>query len=145
MMFLLDSNVWLALSMEVHTFHQPTRDWLHGTDPDDIFVFCRATQQALLRLLTTTAVWKPYALPPLTNVKAWAIYTTYLQDPMVKFMVDPPDLEQEWHQFAIRSTASPKLWMDAYLAAFAKDAGLTLVTTDKAFLQFKGCKVQLLA
>ena len=33
--------------------------------------------------------------------------------------------------------ASPKLWMDAYLAAFAIAAKQQLVTTDKAFRQFK--------
>jgi len=38
---------------------------------------------------------------------------------------------------AVRKTASPKLWMDAYLAAFALRGNLVCVTTDDAFKQFK--------
>ena len=33
---------------------------------------------------------------------------------------------------------SPRVWMDAYLAAFARAEGCTLVTTDGAFKQFEG-------
>lgn len=40
--------------------------------------------------------------------------------------------------------ASPKLWMDAYLAAFARSAGYTLVTTDAAFTQFADLDLRLL-
>ena len=35
--------------------------------------------------------------------------------------------------------------MDGYLAAFALAASHELLTTDKAFKQFKGVKVQMLA
>jgi predicted nucleic acid-binding protein len=47
-------------------------------------------------------------------------------------------LEDTWKQLAAPSKASPKLWMDAYLAAFALSGAYQLVTTDKAFRQFKG-------
>lgn len=40
--------------------------------------------------------------------------------------------------FASCPTVSPKLWMDAYLAAFAVTAGLTMVTIDVGFRQFSG-------
>ncbi len=36
-----------------------------------------------------------------------------------------------------RNTVSPKLWMDAYLAAFAISGKLRFVTNDKAFRQFQ--------
>ena len=39
---------------------------------------------------------------------------------------------------ALSGAASPKLWMDAYLAAFAIESGQQLVTTDTGFRQFKG-------
>jgi hypothetical protein len=55
-----------------------------------------------------------------------------------------PDIERWWTQHALRPTASPKLWMDAYLAAFARAAGYTLVTTDAAFRQFEGVDILLL-
>ncbi len=41
-------------------------------------------------------------------------------------------------------TASPKLWMDAYMAAFARASGYRLVTTDAAFAQFDGLDLVLL-
>ncbi|MGD9892847.1 MAG: hypothetical protein AB7R89_06445 [Dehalococcoidia bacterium] len=51
---------------------------------------------------------------------------------------EPAGLERRWKQFAVRETASPKLWMDTYLAAFARTGGYRLVTTDAAFNQFVG-------
>lgn len=38
-----------------------------------------------------------------------------------------------WYRLADRSTASPRVWMDAYLAAFAIAARLTLLTFDRDF------------
>jgi predicted nucleic acid-binding protein len=38
---------------------------------------------------------------------------------------------------AKRTTASPRVWMDAYLAAFAITARLTMVTSDNDFTAFK--------
>ena len=49
-----------------------------------------------------------------------------------------------WRRLATRDLASPKLWMDAYLAAFAIAADVELVTTDKAFGRFEGLKVTVL-
>jgi predicted nucleic acid-binding protein len=46
-------------------------------------------------------------------------------------------LEGVWRQLAETETASPKLWMDAYLAAFAITGGLRLVTFDKDFRKFE--------
>ncbi len=44
----------------------------------------------------------------------------------------------------MRDTASPKIWMDAYLAAFALAGGYQMVTTDAAFKQFRGLDLLLL-
>ncbi len=41
----------------------------------------------------------------------------------------------------MRANASPKLRMDAYLAAFALTAAYLMVTTDVAFRQFAGLEV----
>lgn len=114
-MNLCDSNVWLSLSLSAHVHHRAARDWLDTTTEPQPVLFCRATQQSLLRLLTTAAVLAPYGNPPLTN------------------------------RLAATATAAPKLWMDAYLAAFARSAGCTLVTTDAAFTQFHDLDLRLLA
>ncbi len=44
----------------------------------------------------------------------------------------------------IRSQASPKVWMDAYLAAFAVAGNYQFVTNDKAFRQFEGLDLVML-
>jgi len=55
-----------------------------------------------------------------------------------QFKVRAPGVERLWKELAARGTASPKLWMDAYLAAFALAGRYSMVTTDAGFRQFRG-------
>jgi uncharacterized protein len=143
---LCDVNVWLALALSKHVHHRAVRRWFDGIDQPGALVFCRATQQALLRLLTNPAVLAPYGNPPLSNAAAWRIYEAFAADDRVTSRTDEPaHVEVHWKRFALRDSASPKLWMDAYLAAFAVAAGLRLVTTDAAFRQFAGLDAVVLA
>lgn len=144
-MNLPDTNVWLALRLVAHTFHEPAREWFGRQPGHASALFCRATQQSLLRLLSTEGMMRLYGLPALPNDQAWHIYQSFRADARVGFAAEPADLEAQWKTFAARDTASPKLWMDTYLAAFAMTAGLTLVTTDKAFRHFKGLGMTVLA
>ena len=70
---LVDSNVWVALSLSKHEFHAAARAWLAQRAPREAH-FCRAVQQSFLRLLTTRAMFMPYRIPPLTNKAAWSVY-----------------------------------------------------------------------
>jgi toxin-antitoxin system PIN domain toxin len=133
-MLLADSNVWLALSK--HEFHATARAWLAARPPRET-LFCRATQQSFLRLLTTSAVLAPYGIPPLSNKAAWSVYEGFLADECIAWAEEPRGLERHWKKLAGGSKASPKLWMDAYLAAFALAGGYQLATTDRAFKQSK--------
>ena len=103
--------------------------------------FCRTTQQGLVRLLTTAEVMAGYGIPPLTNREAWAVVDSFTADERVTFANEPDGVEVSWKGFAVRDTNSPKLWMDAWLAAFALRSGFQIVTTDKAFSQFKGLEL----
>ena len=134
---LCDSNVWLALALFDHAHHDAARDWFEKvTEPGAVF-FCRATQQTFLRLLTTASVLSPYGIPPLTNEQAWSAYEALLADDRIVFQArEPAGLDLRWRKLAARDTASPKLWMDAYLSAFALAGGYRMVTTDAAFKQF---------
>ena len=51
-----------------------------------------------------------------------------------------------WHQLANCGTATPKVWMDAYLAAFAIRGALHLVTLDRGFETYEpqGLRLSLL-
>lgn len=139
-----DVNVWFALSRTGHVHHKDAHTWLRGVDRTDSVFFCRATQQGHLRLLTTEVVMRAYGAEPLANDQAWEASTAWLRDPRIAFMDEPATLQQEWQRFGCVRTVSPKLWMDAYFAAFARAADLQLVTTDKAFKQFKGLDLHLL-
>ena len=140
-----DSSVWLALALSRHAHHAVAREWLGCAEDPAAIVFCRATQQTLLRLLTNAAVLRPYGNPPLTNRQAWAVYEAFLADDRIAFRADEPaGLAAHWGRYALRDTASPKLWMDAYLAAFALAGGYRMVTTDMAFKQFRGLGLELL-
>ena len=142
---LCDSNVWLALALSRHVHHVAARNWLDTVEEPRSVFFCRATQQAFLRLLTNPAVLGPYGNPPLTNRQAWRAYEALLADDRIVLRAEEPaGQEPRWKQMAMRDTASPKLWMDAYLAAFALAGGYCIVTTDTAFKQFRGLDLVLL-
>jgi len=88
--------------------------------------------------MTTAAVTSRYGGQALTNEKAWQQYERFLADPRVGFVDEPAGLEVRWKALAAIGTASPKMWMDAYLAAFAAAGGYQLVTTDFGFQQYAG-------
>ncbi|MGH9116169.1 MAG: TA system VapC family ribonuclease toxin [Acidimicrobiales bacterium] len=138
-MNLCDVNVWIALALSEHVHQRVAREWFDSIAEPATALFCRATQQAFLRLLTNVAVLAPYGNPPLTNDEAWTAYQSLLSDDRVAFQaLEPRDLESRWESFALRNEPSPKLWMDAYLAAYAVGSGCRMVTTDAAYRQFDG-------
>ena len=56
-----DANVWLALFLPKHAAHAVARRWLDGLGGAPL-VFCRVTQMAFLRHLTTEAIMGPNVL-----------------------------------------------------------------------------------
>ena len=135
---LCDVNVLVALAIERHGHHRAASAWLGDVHIPGGIVICRATQQGFLRLLTTASVVAPYDFRPMSNDEAWARSETLLADDRLTVRAEPDGLDSLWRGFAARRSASPKLWMDAYLAAFAKAGGCRMVTTDGAFRQFTG-------
>jgi toxin-antitoxin system PIN domain toxin len=133
-----DTSVWLALALEQHAHHARALAWFERSDANGSILLCRSTQQSFLRLLTNSAVLAPYGLSALTNREAWEVEGLRADD-RIAFRANEPDgLDRVWQEFSDRPSASPKLWMDAYLAAFAFAAGMQFVTTDRAFHQFRG-------
>ena len=141
---MVDTNVWLALAIPEHELHAAAMSWLVAQRGHGTVLLCRATQQSLLRLLTTEKVMRLYQLPAMTNTAAWEYYARMLADPRVAWAAEPQGTEARWKMLSVRPTASPKMWMDAYLAAFAMAGGHRLVTTDRAMTQFAPLDVVLL-
>jgi len=126
-----DVNVWLALSHGVHIHHGMASDWLQSLPECGLF-FCRFTQLGLLRLLTTPQVM---GVEVMTQRGAWQVYRKWYEDSRIEFLREPESatFETLFHQLSLKPQASPKVWADAYLAAFAKSSGLTVVTFDRSF------------
>ncbi len=79
------------------------------------------------------------------NLKqAWTIYDTLMGDERFDFATEPMDLEQHLRRYTAGERISPKLWQDAYLAAFARAAKYHLVTFDGGFQQYEGLRLTLL-
>jgi uncharacterized protein len=112
--YLADVNVWFALAVEEHRHHGQARTWWEETP--GVFGFVRITQLGLLRLLTSSA---PMRRQPLTNEQAWAVWDGFLADDRVRVFAELPSLEEQFRAFSSGPEPSPKVWVDAYLAAYA--------------------------
>jgi len=110
-----DINVWLAMASSAHV-HQD-------------LIFGRLTQLGLLRLLTTAGAMGNRVK---TQRQAWEIYDEFLFAGNARLMQEPRLLDESFRRLANLNLASPKDWADSYLAAFAREAAVTLVTFDKA-------------
>lgn len=142
---LLDVNIWLARAIPKHPHHQPTMDWFKTqTDPGSS-LFNRATQNSFLRLMSTRSILREYSLEPFSNADAWVNYENILNDPIIGFAEEPPGVEAIWKNLTAYTTPSPKVWMDAYLAAFAIAGQYAFLTTDGGFRQFKGLNLILIS
>lgn len=126
-----DVNVWLALTHSLHAHHGIAAEWFRSLPECGLF-FCRFTQLGFLRLLTSSQVMGAEVL---TQRGAWQAYRKWYEDSRIEFHPEPesPALEQLFRQLSLKPHAPPKVWADAYLGAFAKCSGLTLVTFDRSF------------
>jgi uncharacterized protein len=95
--------------------------------------------------MTNVATFARYGHPALTNRQAWSAYEELLGDDRIMFQPrEPSGLESIWRRYAELNTASSNLWMDAYLAAFARAGEYQFVTLDQGFKQFDDLDLVLL-
>jgi toxin-antitoxin system PIN domain toxin len=124
-----DVNVWVALNYGRHTHHASAKHWYETQPASARLVFCRQTQLGLFRVLTTAAVMDEKVL---SLESCWQLYDRWISTGQLVWADEPRELEATLRSKTALSTASPKTWTDAYLAAFAEAAHLTLITFDKA-------------
>jgi uncharacterized protein len=123
-----DVNVWMALLLENHVHRSAARQWLESTG-SDVIGFIRITQMSVLRLLTTPAAMNG---KPLHMANAWAAYDRLFADDRVAFFDEPSGVDDAFRKYPHKGHASPKLWADAWLLAFAECAGGSVITFDQA-------------
>lgn len=139
-MHLLDVNLWLALAFEVHVHHRRAAEWFQQAARGSC-TFCRFTQQGLLRLATNPSVFGDDAL---TMRQAWACYDQLSGDDRVVFADEPDDIQETWRMLTHRRRYSHRVWSDAYLVAFARNAHIDVATFDKGFKEYTGLRVTIL-
>ena len=122
-----DVNVWFAVLLEDHVHHTIAKAWWNADESDSITV-SRFTQLSLLRLLTTSAAMKGR---PRTMGQAWDAYDRLFDDARVAFYGEPARLDSTFRRLSSSNMASPKVWADAYMLAFAEVIDATLITFDR--------------
>jgi toxin-antitoxin system PIN domain toxin len=131
---LADVSWLLPLCYGGHEHHEAAGRWLEALPEADGVVVCRLAQMGLLRLLSNPSVMGADAR---ATDEVWKLNDRLLGDPRFSWEAEPPTLEAELRHLTKSFSYSPKLWQDAYLAAFAVAAGLSLVTFDRGFRKFR--------
>jgi hypothetical protein len=124
-----DVNLWLALNYGDHSHNRAAVRWYLTPDLPRPLVFNRHTQLGLFRLLSTEAVLGQNAL---SVIQCWKVFDRWIDSDEAILVPEPSDLDQLMRAHTQAGSISPKVWADAYLAAFAESGGFTLVTFDKA-------------
>ena len=123
-----DVNVWLAVLLGDHMHRAQARKWWES-DASTIIAFSRFTQISVLRVLTTAAAMNG---KPLTMSAAWHAYDRLFEDDRVALLPEPDSLEPAFRKLSRARLASPKIWAEAHIVAFAARSNGTLVTFDRA-------------
>lgn len=109
-------------------------------DAKDV-ALCRITQLGLLRLLCNPSVMEEDVC---TLEQAWDVYNGIHNDERFTFVPEPKGLEKYFREYSSSVQVSPKIWQDAYIAAFARSAKMLLTTFDRGFGRYDGLHVNLL-
>ncbi|MDQ3565774.1 MAG: PIN domain-containing protein [Pseudomonadota bacterium] len=141
MRHLCDSNVFVALTVNVHPALEAARGWLQTLLAGDTLGFCRMSEMSFLRLLTQR-IAEGYA--PVKNKEAVRKLEQWKRLAFVERCNEPEGMEEDWLRMAGVGQAAPKRWMDAYLAAFALHAGMRFVTLDGDFEKYKEAGIDVL-
>ena len=129
-----DINVWLALGLPDHPHHRRALTYWNNAMGERA-AFCRITALGMVRLLTNPAAMGG---EPLSTGDAWIAYRRFAALPEVDFAPEAEGLEDRLAELVAADAVTPRLWTDAYLAAFALSAGLRMVSFDRDFGRFAG-------
>jgi predicted nucleic acid-binding protein len=80
----------------------------------------------------------------LSPVEAIAVYRQLFSDERVRFEAEPANLEKSWISLMSIGAAGGGAWTDAYLAAFAMEAGFRPISFDRGMRRWPGLALELL-
>lgn len=134
---LYDASAWVAAVFPNHPAHARAQSVLEQATPEEPAAFCRATQISFVRLMTTPALLRQYGALHMTNQSALEVLERLCSRREITEVDEPSGTFDLWRRMAALNSPSPKVWMDAYLAAFAIGGGWSLVTLDKNFKNYE--------
>ncbi|MFM2031889.1 MAG: hypothetical protein RLZZ297_654 [Chloroflexota bacterium] len=134
---LFDTNVWIALLLTTHPNHARARGYYVGLDEHAVVLLAQSVRISVLRLLTTPTLQRSYGTGPISNTTAHQIVESLVRAPRVRSLSEPADLFESWSDLVGHSLPDPQRWMDVYLCALARHAGVPLVTFDRALAAFR--------
>jgi predicted nucleic acid-binding protein len=100
--YLIDINVWLAMTWDLHPQHASASRWYAGINQsnDALLLFCRMTMLGFLRLLTNRAVTGDSVV---TLNNALRLYDQWILDPRVELVPEPRRIDKVFRQALFRS------------------------------------------
>lgn len=125
---LVDTSVWVAAFFEEHEFFTRASTFITSRSAKEPALFCRASEQSWLRLVTTPSLHTLYKTPKVTNLDAVAILAAWHTRPHIRCLDTEPE-------------GTRALWLE--LAAFAIRAGLPFATLDADFRRFEASGLDL--
>ena len=140
--YLADVNLWLATVVENHPHHADAKSWWQArilAEGHSVY-FCRITQLGLVRLLTNEKIM---GADRQNHAAAWKTYEQLRAQRPVGFRDEIPGIDGVLKGYCQRHKSSPGFWTDAYLAAFAQSANMTLATFDKGFQSYRNLQVEI--
>jgi uncharacterized protein len=130
--YLIDINIWLALTWDLHPQHASASAWYAALNQQDdlSLLFCRVTMLGFLRLLTNRTVMGDSTI---TLDNALSLYDQWIRDPRVELASEPLGIEKRFRRALSPVSGQPatKAIADCYLVGFAAAAGAHIVTLDK--------------
>lgn len=131
--YLVDANVWLAISHKDHVHHRTALRWFD--ESEGTCCFCRITQLALLRLLTNV---RGMGRSAQTQADAWKTFDILAGRADVVLAGEPRNLDFAFRELSRSGNRSPNAWNDAYLGAFSIVTGMQVVSFDTVFSTMPG-------
>jgi hypothetical protein len=142
MISLVDVNVLLPIALSEHPLRSAAVEWWDEAEAGSA-VLCLPVRMAVLRLLTNRAVMGDDVLQP---DKAWRVWAGFAHDDRtVERYAYPDGLDGMWLANVVGRKPTPKLWTDAWLAAFAECCDLEMITFDRGFNQFGLSRLRMLS
>ena len=134
--FLFDFNIWATLTFASHPYHDGAGEQVKQSSADRPICRVRATELSTYRLTTTPLIHRAFGVPSFSNTEAIAVLTSLFRKTGSLEIEELKGTRELWLRLADAEKASPKIWMDAYLAAVFIRGGFDFVTLDGDFHRF---------